>query len=84
MSKKNTIFGDKSGLKGFPGGLDFKGLRHKKDIKKSKFDFGPGNPKNRFLRFFLSFYEKKKNPEFLESRVRNPEILKSGNPEILK
>ena len=46
-----------------------------KIIKISKFYFGPGTPKNRFLRFFRKFFAKKwaGNPG-MESRVKRPGI----------
>ena len=34
---------------------------YKKIMKNSKFHFGPGSPKNRFLQFFRIFYEKTKS-----------------------
>ena len=41
-----------------------------KIMKISKFYFGPGSPKNRFLRFFRNFFTK--NGPGMESRVRRP------------
>ena len=40
-------------------------------MKISKFDFGLGNPKKRFLRF-LRIFLRKNGPEIWESRVRRP------------
>ena len=63
-------------------GLYRKYWSYKNIIKISKFDFGPGSPKNRFLRFSMIFYEKnpeirKSWPALLESRVRRPGNLEA-------
>ena len=46
---------------------------YEKIIKSSKFYFGPGSPKNRFLRFFRNFFTKKwaGNPG-IDPRVKRP------------
>ena len=54
-------------------GLYRKYWSYKKIIKNSKFYFGPGSPKNRFLRFFRIFL-RKNGPEIWESRVKRPGI----------
>ena len=52
---------------------------HIKNDKISKFYFGPGSPKNRFLRFFRNYFTKKwagnlgiSSETTWESRVRRP------------
>ena len=44
---------------------------YEKIIKSSKFYFGPGSPKKRFLRFFRIFL-RKNLPGIWESRVKRP------------
>ena len=61
-------------------GLYRKYWSYKKIIKNSKFDLGPGNPKNRFSGFFRNFYDKNglksgngiSSETTWESRVRRP------------
>ena len=64
------------------GGLYRKYRSYKKIIKFSNFYFGPGNPKNLFLRFFRNLFTKKWDVNLgitsettRESRVRRPELL---------
>ena len=61
-SVRNQNFGSKShsGWLFFDFWQDFG--PHKKIMNISSFYFGPGSPKNRFLRFFWKFYEK--NPGY--------------------
>ena len=66
-------FGSKSNS-GSENFVSFRILGHKKKMNISKFDFGPGSPKNRFLRFFRKFLREKSRNTGISSETTIPGI----------